>query len=177
MAKKCRQCGVKFNARNSLHVACSPRCAIDLAQTKTLKKRRGETLAMKRDLNNNDRQYQLKQAQSAFNRYIRLRDEGLPCISCQRMHSGQIHAGHYRSVGAHPELRFNADNCHAQCMPCNTHLSGNIVNYRINLIDRIGIERVEAVEKWERTEKLTIDGIKGIKSKFKILCKKLESGK
>jgi len=66
MTKKCRQCGAGFEARNSLHVACSPRCAIDLAQAKAIKKRRGETLAMKRDLNDNDRQYQLKQAQACW---------------------------------------------------------------------------------------------------------------
>jgi len=61
MAKKCRQCGAGFDARNSLHVACSPRCAIDLAQSKALKKRCGETLAMRRRLNDSDRPTRLRE--------------------------------------------------------------------------------------------------------------------
>ncbi|MDT0208491.1 recombination protein NinG [Serratia marcescens] len=89
--------------------------------------------------------YFAKQAQQAFNAYIRERDSGLPCISCGRYHEGQYHAGHYRTVGAHPELRFNEDNCHGQCAPCNNHLSGNIANYTPNLIAKIGRERYEAL--------------------------------
>ena len=73
----------------------------------------------------------LKEAQSEVNRYVRLRDKDLPCISCGRFHNGQYHAGHYRTVGSAPELRFELSNIHKQCAPCNNHLSGNIVNYRL----------------------------------------------
>ena len=75
-----------------------------------------------------------REAQSAFNSFIRLRDADLPCVSCGRYHGGQYHAGHYLSVGAHPELRFNELNVNKQCAPCNTHLSGNAVRYRVGLI-------------------------------------------
>lgn len=87
-----------------------------------------------------------KEAQREFNRFIRLRDAKQPCISCQRHHQGQYHAGHYKTVGAHPELRFNEDNCFKQCAPCNNHLSGNITNYRPNLIELIGQNRVDALD-------------------------------
>ncbi len=82
--------------------------------------------------------YFAKQAQTEFNAYIRERDAALPCISCGRFHDGQYHAGHYRTVGANPELRFNEDNCHKQCSPCNNHLSGNIENYTPAMITKIG---------------------------------------
>jgi hypothetical protein len=75
----------------------------------------------------------LNEAQKEFNAYIREVDKNEPCISCQRFHDGQYHAGHYLSVGAHPELRFNEDNCHKQCSVCNNHLSGNQLNYRKEL--------------------------------------------
>ncbi|HDL7488863.1 TPA: recombination protein NinG [Yersinia enterocolitica] len=87
--------------------------------------------------------YFAKQAQQAFNEYIRTRDAGDACVSCGRFHGGQYHAGHYLTVGANPELRFNEDNCHRQCAPCNSHLSGNIEKYTPNLIAKIGQVRFD----------------------------------
>ncbi len=88
----------------------------------------------------------IKEVQTVFNKWIRLRDRHEPCISCQRHHEGQYHAGHYRSVGGNPELRFHELNNNKQCAPCNNHLSGNLINYRINLIKKIGIKWVEVLE-------------------------------
>jgi hypothetical protein len=108
----------------------------------------------------------LREAQAAFNRYIRLRDHDKPCISCGRNHQGQWHAGHYRSVGACPELRFEELNVHKQCAPCNDHLSGNIVEYRRGLIERIGIDRVEWLEGNHEAKKYTIEEIRAIKAEY-----------
>ncbi|EJD6581751.1 recombination protein NinG [Providencia rettgeri] len=102
--------------------------------------------------------YFTQQAQNAFNAYIRYRDRNEPCISCERFHEGQYHAGHYRTTGANPELRFNEDNCHKQCAPCNNHLSGNIEKYTPNLIAKIGQERFDILmgfhelPKWKRED-------------------------
>ncbi|XKM12681.1 recombination protein NinG [Orbaceae bacterium ac157xtp] len=82
------------------------------------------------------RSERLKEAQIVFNAYIRERDKNEPCISCGRYHTGQYHAGHYRSVGACPELRFCELNVHKQCSACNNHKSGNILEYRINLVKK-----------------------------------------
>ena len=100
----------------------------------------------KREFKDNDVKLRKKTAQTAFNKYIRLRDEKEPCISCQRHHSGQYHAGHYKTTGAHSELRFNEDNCHKQCSVCNNHLSGNIEHYRPNLIEKIGRKAFDILE-------------------------------
>lgn len=62
------------------------------------------------------------------------------------------------SGGHHSPTRFDPDNVHAQCIQCNHYLSGNLLEYRKRLIDKIGLERVEAVEqrakmrkhKWDR---------------------------
>lgn len=99
-----------------------------------------------------------KQAQSAFNEYIRTRDADEPCISCQRHHSGKYDAGHYRTRGASPAARYDETNCHKQCVPCNQHLSGNIENYTPNLIKKIGQGAFDVlmgphpVKKWTREE-------------------------
>jgi hypothetical protein len=115
----------------------------------------------------------LREAQAAFNRYIRLRDHDKPCISCGRQHQGQWHAGHYRSVGACPELRFEEANVHKQCAPCNDHLSGNIVEYRRCLIERIGIDQVEWLEGNHEAKKYTIEEIRAIKAEYTHKSKEL----
>jgi len=116
----------------------------------------------------------LKDAQAEFNKFIRLRDADQPCISCGRFHSGQYHAGHYLTVGAKPELRFDEDNCHKQCAPCNNHLSGNLVNYRINLEKRIGIERVERLEGPHDLPNWTIEQIQEIRKHYRQKWQTLE---
>lgn len=100
-------------------------------------------------------------AQAVFNKWIRERDKGQPCISCN---SGQPNqACHYLSQGHHSALRFNEDNCHLGCVKCNLFLHGNLVNYRKGLIKKIGEERVLALEntrkaahKWDRLELIAI---------------------
>jgi len=113
-----------------------------------------------------------KAAQSAFNAYIRARDSKEPCISCQKHHTGQYHAGHFKTTGARSELRFNEDNCHKQCAPCNNHLSGNIEHYRPNLIKKIGRERVEALDV-QQVIKWDCDTYKDIEVMYKRKLKQL----
>lgn len=115
----------------------------------------------------------LKDAQTWFNRYIRLRDSGDRCISCGRDSGAKLNAGHYKSVGSTPELRFNELNCHSQCEHCNSYKSGNIENYRPKLVEKIGLENVEWLEGPHDPAKYTIDDIKEIIAKYKLKCKEL----
>lgn len=108
----------------------------------------------------------MKETQSVFNKFIRARDADQPCISCGRYHQGQIQAGHYLSTGARPELRFDERNVHAQCAPCNNHLSGNIALYRIALIAKIGLPAVEELEGPHEPKKYNIDELKSIKAYY-----------
>ena len=117
------------------------------------------------------RQEWIKDAQKWFNKFIRLRDESEPCISCGRHHQGQYHAGHYRTTGAAGHLRFNEDNCHKQCSACNNYLSGNLTKYRPALIDKIGQKKVEALENDNCTHAWTIGELKAIKREYKNRCR------
>lgn len=127
----------------------------------------------KRKLKDEDRSFQLKKTQQIFNKYIRLRDNANPCISCGKHHAGQYHAGHYRSVGSAPELRFDSKNCWKQCAPCNNHLSGNLVNYRINLIARHSVELVDYLEGKHEPKRYTIADLKELQTKYSQLIKEL----
>jgi hypothetical protein len=137
--KPCKQCKELFAPRNSLQKVCSPKCAIEYVQRDNAKK-------AKKEYYKNDKSHALKAAQEAFNRYIRARDYGKPCISCGTLKASRWDAGHYISVGARPSLRFNEDNCHLQCQKCNTHLSGNLALYRMGLLEKIGETRLSALE-------------------------------
>jgi len=115
-----------------------------------------------------------KEAQSAFNRYIRMRDMYRECIS----HPGKlisnfnyitgsaVDASHYRSRGSASHLRFNVFNVHAACTRCNRQLSGNAVEYRIRLIERIGLERVERLEADNEPRKFPIEYLVRVKAIF-----------
>ncbi|EPK1263191.1 recombination protein NinG [Enterobacter kobei] len=123
-----------------------------------------------------------KEAQSAFNRYIRIRDEGKPCVSCGNPLIGKsnyltgsaIDASHYRSRGAASHLKFNVFNVHSACTRCNRQLSGNAVEYRIRLIERIGQERVERLESDNEPRRFDIPYLQRIKSIFTCKARALE---
>lgn len=82
----------------------------------------------------------LAELQAVFNRYVRLRDAHLGCISCGKPKDwqGQWHASHYYSRGHSSALRFNLWNVHKSCSVCNSHLSGNIGEYTPAIIEKVG---------------------------------------
>lgn len=181
--KKCRACRGVFQPMKSLQVACSPLCALDLVnkardrERKSIQQRdRRELKARKEKLKS--RAEHLKECQAIFNQYIRLRDADKSCVSCGRPATwdGQWHASHYRSVGSTPALRFSPLNVHRACSICNSHLSGNIMGYRPELVRRIGEEAVLALEGPHEPLKLTIEDIKALKAKFRAWVRELKRG-
>ena len=123
----------------------------------------------------------LREAQAAVNEFIRLRDAHLPCISCDStpndndlMTGSRWDAGHYRSVGACPELRFELLNIHRQCVRCNRNLSGNVVEYRIRLVRRIGADKVDWLEGPHSARKYTIEEIKAIKADYRAKTREMK---
>ncbi len=93
-----------------------------------------------------------KRAVYYFNKFIRERDSnngyGI-CISSGKpllVPSLNAQAGHFYSAGKYPELRFNEDNVHLQGKSDNYFNGGNLLEYRKNLIKKIGMERVEKLD-------------------------------
>ena len=176
--KKCNICKIQFTPVRFAQICCSVDCAIKhsiaLKRTESAIERK-----KKREQYRNDKlklkslAEWLNEAQAIFNKWIRLRDDKEPCISCGRFHAGQYHAGHYRTRGSAGHLRFNEDNCHKQCSVCKNHLSGNIVNYRPKLIDKIGLERVIKLESDNSIHRFTIEEAKDIKTTYRNKIKEL----
>ena len=178
--KTCKACGSKFTPSfNSTQVVCSIKCAQAHAPANHEKARKAIAQRERREIKVRkeklkSRADHLKEAQVVVNQYIRLRDAGLPCVSCGRFHDGQWHAGHFRSAGGHPELRFEPLNIWRQCAPCNTHKSGDLVNYRAELVRRIGAEKVEWLEGPHEAKRYTIDDLKAIKAEYRAKIKALK---
>ena len=188
--KKCRvaTCRALFVPSRMGQAVCSPACAMIDAPRHEPKARkaladieRKEIKVRKEKLKS--RADHLREAQAAVNEYVRLRDAHLPCISCDStpndndlMTGSRWDAGHYRSVGACPELRFEPLNIHRQCVKCNRNLSGNAVEYRIRLVQRIGAEKVVWLEGLHPACKYTVDEIKAIKATYRAMTRELKKG-
>lgn len=175
---RCRVCRADYVKRSMTHKVCGPDCAQALAlEVRNKAERRAAAAERVKDRAKREtlktRQQWLKEAQTAFNSWIRWRDRDLSCISCGRHHRGAHDAGHYRSVGAMPALRFHEDNVAKQCVPCNQHKSGNVLEYRIGLLARIGAERVAFLEGPHEPAKHTIEDAKRIKAEYKAKLKQL----
>lgn len=174
--KKCKICGIDFVPWSSFQRCClNAGCAIAMVRKDKAAEARPMYLAIRRAQREakerlKTRGQWMKEARDAYNAYIRERDYDLPCISCggftPMTRGGDYDCGHYRSVGANPELRFEELNTHKQCKRCNGHLSGNVVNYRIGLLMRIGEEKIAWLEGPHEPKKHTIDELKHIKSTY-----------
>ena len=161
--KKCRICKAKFEPFNSLAVACSPKCALVLVEQKKAKKHKKELAEFRKG--DKSLAKLRAEAQKEVNAYIRPRDESKPCISCGSL-SRDVDAGHYRSRGAAKHLAFNCFNIHSQCKKCNRYLGGNYSEYRVRLIERIGLERVERLENDNQVRRFDRDYLIRIKQIF-----------
>jgi len=168
--KTCTACGAEFLATNMGQKACSVPCALQYTRQKrenaARKSFKAETRRRKASLRTPSDA--CKAAQKAFNKYIRVRDMGSPCISCGKpLQPGKgTHAGHYRTTAAASQLRFNTYNCHAQCYSCNTAKSGAIGDYRIAIVQRYGEERVEWLDNYNAIAAYDMDYYNRIRDVF-----------
>lgn len=196
--RKCKVCGEKFTPQYDNIRWCCPAhgaiYALELRAKQKVKEAAKRIKAQKEaEKEGRERRQKMresfktksqwdKEAQSAFNRYIRIRDEGKECVSCGSPLMGKsnyltgsaIDASHYRSRGAASHLKFNVFNVHSACTRCNRQLSGNAVEYRIRLIERIGLERVERLESDNEPRRFDIPYLQRIKSIFTRKARALE---
>ena len=181
--KTCPICSTEYIPRSSLQRVChNYKCAIAFNKQRDAeiaareqRKREKEARAKWRE-----RKAEVKPlkhwedlTQRVVNDYIRERDRNLPCISCGTWTTVQWEAGHFRSRGKASHLRYHEDNIHAQCHHCNVHLSGNQQQYRINLIAKIGAERVEALENNNTPHRYTREELDAIRKRYRALLREL----
>lgn len=173
--KACRQ---PFIASRMGQKVCGPLCAMVVGREQAQKDR--DETARQDKANVRARKEAIKklpqlhrEAQRAVNAWIRLRDAKEPCISCNapppdlsELHAGRD-AGHFRSVGSAPQLRYTPTNIAAQCVHCNQHLAGNHTGYRRGLAARIGLEAVEALENDNAPHKWTHEEVRAVRDDYR----------
>ena len=184
--KTCRNpaCRGSFVPQRLGQAVCSPKCALAAVEVQKAKEKKSLAQAGRREIKVRKealktRGDHMREAQQAFNEYIRTRDQaaGHLCISSGKSldwSGNAVDAGHYRSVGSAPHLRFDERNCHAQSKQDNRFLSGNAVDYRIGLIARIGQEAVDALESDQSVRKYTVEEIKAIKAEYRAKTRELK---
>ena len=196
--KKCKYCGffayemIKVNVGSfcSLgHAISWSRKKAEKSIAKKAKKAEAEKnkvhAAKKREFYDNDKPLRLREAQKAFNAFIRLRDKLLPCVSCGVFVpkgsggiGGDYDCGHYLTRGGFPELRFEELNAHKQCKKCNagsskfSHKDKTVrEEYRVELIKRIGIVKVDWLEGPHKAKKYSCADLKEIELFYKAKLK------
>lgn len=181
--KKCcvASCGASFVPSRMGQAVCSPACAaLDAPRHrekahKAINQRKRREIKVRKEKLKTRADY-AKEAQAAVNRYVRLRDAHLGCISCDKPAAwqGQWHCSHFRSVGAAPHLRFNLWNMNKSCSACNNFLSGNIMAYRPALIEKIGQEKVDWLECSNGIARHDITYLKRVKEIFTRKARRIE---
>jgi hypothetical protein len=174
-SKKCRNCKEEFTPYTSLQKFCTKseciRVFVDESKAKKWAKDKREKKAELMTI-----QDCIKIAQQVFNQYINERDKGKPCISCGKHINGRVNASHYYNANNHWNLRFDERNVHSSCITCNQYLSGNLIEYRFGLVDRLGERLVEELDsEAKKTRKFTIEELKEITSTYKQKLKDLKN--
>jgi ribosomal protein S26 len=170
---RCKNCKekfepIRFNQKYCLNDEC---LRVFVAETKEKQWKQTKT-RMKAELETV--QDLVKAAQLVFNKYIRERDKNELCISCKQKPK-KVNAGHFWNANNHWNVRFDEDNVHVQCERCNSYLSGNLLEYRTNLISKIGAERFNQLEARARvTRKFTKDELKELIKKYKKMYNELK---
>jgi len=172
--RKCLVCKDKFTPKNSTQIVCSPSCAVEYMKKQNAKNWKQEKKEIKIKLMS--KSDYLNILQKVFNTYIRQRDKGKDCVSCDKKLIGNdVNASHFFSVGAYPNLRFNEDNVHSSCISCNQHKHGNQKEYDLRLPNRIGIERYnKLLEDRNKPLKINVDEVKELIAIYKQKIKELK---
>lgn len=185
--RTCPVCSKGFEPTySSMQQVCGPTCAGKKVRSDKADKKRADALERKQDKAKREAMKTWPElnaeVQEAFNAFIRARDAGLDCVCCGRpmgaqRFGGAVDAGHFRSRGTAPQLRFHEDNCHAQRKQCNRDDSGNYLGFRLGLIARIGLARVEALEADNTVSHYSKDDLRAIKALYQRKARELKKAR
>lgn len=182
---KCRHCRKRLdNPRQRLHDECvDPWLAKEREKKAAAAKKQERAVdRVKREGMKSVRRL-IPEAQEAFNEFIRERDRDKGCFVCgaafeftEGSLGGVMDAGHVRSRGAAPQLRFNEDNCHAECKHCNGSFGAKPHEIEEGAIRRIGPERYAALKQNNAAHKWTREEVRGIRDTYRAKLKELKNG-
>lgn len=174
---RCKNCKDKFEPKylNQKFCMVKDECIKafnDYAQKQYKKQWPKRKAKIKKELKS--KQDHEKDLQKIFNEFIRKRDEGKNCISCNKPLKGKYDAGHYYPAGTYKNIRFDEFNVWGQCVACNRDKHGNLQEYRIGLIKRLGESAVRNLDKQRCIKRhFTIPELLELKEYYKNKIKEL----
>ncbi len=138
--KKCKECGKDYEPYSTLSQCCSVKCSLEYNRKKDAITEKRVWHRKKQEMKESLKAHSewLKDLEKEINAIARFIDTGCTCVSCGGR--GKPQAGHYHTVKAHGNIRFNLHNIHIQCYRCNVELSANMVGYDDGLIEVYGYE-------------------------------------
>jgi hypothetical protein len=177
--KKCKICKNSFIPSIFAQSVCNYKCAMihskNLKEIKTKREWKAQKAVLKDKLKTLS-QYEAD-AKKSFQKWVRMRDKDLPCISCGNLNTTDWAGGHFYSAGMYSGLMFDERNCHKQCNShCNKFLSGNLLEYRKGLLKRYGsefVEQLDLISNEKRNYKYSKEELIAKKLKFDIFIKEL----
>ena len=183
---RCKHCRIKFTADEKacaqrIHADCvDPWLSKQLAKQAAAREKKERAEFRERKERAKPRSKWLAEAQAVVNRYVRLlalsRGEG--CYTCgatpAQKFGGTYDAGHFRSVGSAPHLRYWVPQIKLQCIPCNRHKGGMALAFRQALVRDHGQEWVERLEAMHHTAKFDIPYLIRLKAVFSKKNRRLE---
>lgn len=182
--KRCKVCRTEFVPTKPMQSVCGLSCALSLASVAKAKRERTQAAQERKETKAKleklkSRSDWAREAQAEVNRYVRFRDMGKGCITCgakpEQKAGGTMDAGHFRSVGSAPHLRFFTSQIAAQCVTCNRYKGGRALDFRRVLVEMRGVAWVEQLESMQGTAKFDIDYLKRIKTIFAKKARRIQN--
>lgn len=178
---RCKVCRTEFQRRSITHKACSPECAEILARrTRLADEQKAARIERRKDAIARQalkpRSKLSQETQDACNKYVRLRDAHLGCVSCDKPPNwaGQWHAGHWLSRGSRPDLRFDTCNIFKQCSQDNVYGDTETTHrFDDEVLRRVGQAEVDRLKGPPTAAKLTRDELIALKAEFVAKAKAL----
>lgn len=180
-AKSCVVCERVFVPERMGQVVCRGSCGIKKARAEREAAEKAERESVKRRKEAiKPRAKWLAECQAIVNRYVRLRAlaRGEGCYTCgatpQQKFGGTYDAGHFRSVGSAPHLRYWMPQIKLQCIPCNRHKGGMPMAFRQHLVRDHGEDWVTRLEAMQHVAKFDVDYLKRLKAVITKKVRRLE---
>ncbi len=185
---RCPHCKAKLDTGQRIHPACIDGYAeaqAAKAERAKAKKARADAKveraeARRRKEAIKPRAKWLAECQAIVNRYVRLRAlaRGEGCYTCgatpEQKFGGTYDAGHFRSVGSAPHLRYWMPQIKLQCIPCNRHKGGMPMAFRQHLVRDHGEDWVTRLEAIQHVAKFDVDYLKRLKAVITKKVRRLE---
>lgn len=176
--RKCKVCRNQFEPRSITHSCCGPVCAETHTAAEKARKARKERqeglIALK------PAKWWKAKAKVAMHMFVRTRDEGKQCASCDTVLlklgkvGGDYDAGHLRTVGSSKHLEFDPRNVWGQCKFCNIRLHGNEREYERRLRIKMGDDYVDGLMADNTPRHYKIHDYQAIEAHYKAMLRQLK---